>query len=73
MPKQTPASTFSMLSPYDKAEQYLSQAEGLNLALWTSSDVHEQIKPVCSVMSDLLRSIEAEIRNMRDENKGSGL
>ncbi len=56
-------------SPYEKIERYLLQAQGLNLALWTSSDVHEQIKPACWLMAELLSHITTEINGMQEENK----
>ncbi len=56
-------------SPYEKIERYLLQAQGLNLALWTSSDVHEQIKPACWLMAELLSDITTEINGMQEENK----
>ncbi len=55
---------------YNNAEEYLLQAQALNLALWTSSDVHEQIKPVCGMMAELLSKINTELINMLDDNKG---
>ncbi len=66
---KVPTSTISPQPHYDEACKYLSQAEGLNLALWTSSDVHEQIKPACWLMAELLSHITTEINGMQEENK----
>ncbi len=51
-------------SPYEKVERYLLQAQGLNLALWTSSDIDEQLKYACWLMDDLLKSINKEVDNL---------
>ncbi len=51
-------------SPYEKIERYLLQAQGLNLALWTSSNTDEQLKYACWLMDDLLKSINKEVDNL---------
>ncbi len=51
-------------SPCEKAERYLLQAQGLNLALWTSSNIDEQMKYACWLMDDLLKNITTELDNM---------
>ncbi len=60
MSKQTDLTT----SPYEKIERYLLQAQGLNLALWRSSDIDEQLKYACWLMDDLLKSINKEVDNL---------
>ncbi len=64
MSKQTDTSNTLTLSPYEKVERYLLQAQGLNLALWTSNDIDEQMKSACWLMDDLLKNITAELDNM---------
>ncbi len=47
MSEQIEQSVYSkQLAIYGIIEEYLMQAQALNLALRTSSDVHEQMKPV---------------------------
>ncbi len=68
MSEQTEQSTYSkQLAIYGIIEEYLMQAQALNLALRTSSDVHEQMKPVCGIMSDLLKNIDKEVSKLWDE------
>ncbi len=64
MSKQTDTSSTLILSRYEKVERYLLQAQGLNLALWTSNDIDEQMKSACWLMDDLLKSITAELDHM---------
>ncbi len=64
MSKQTDTSSTLTLSPHERVERYLLQAQGLNLALWTSNDIDEQMKSACWLMDDLLKNITAELDNM---------
>ncbi len=64
MSKQTDTSTVLTSSHHEKLERYLLQAQGLNLALWTSSDIDEQMKLACWLMDDLLKNIGTEFDNM---------
>ncbi len=57
---------------YNNLEKYLLQLQGLNLALWTSSDIHEQLKPVCWIMAELLSNISTELDNMLNDNEEGG-
>ncbi len=64
MSEQTDTSSTLTSSPYEKIERYLLQAQGLNLALWTSSDIDEQLKYACWLMDDLLKNINKEVDNL---------
>ncbi len=64
MSEQTDTSGTLTSSPYEKVERYLLQAQGLNLALWTSSDIDEQLKYACWLMDDLLKNINKEVDNL---------
>ncbi len=66
MSKQTDTSTV-LTPPYEKAERYLLQAQGLNFALWTSNDIDEQMKSACWLMDDLLKNTTTELDNMSRE------
>ncbi len=68
MPNHT--HTIPGTSPYDNACHYLSQTQALNLALWTSGDVHEQLKPAFQLMDDLLNHITIEVSKIQQESKG---
>ncbi len=68
MSEQTNNLTTPRNSAYTEVERYLLQAEGLNLALWTSTDLDEKMKHVCWLMADLLRNIADEINNIHDEH-----
>ncbi len=71
MSEQTDHFTHSKrIAIYSEIEETLMQAQALNLALWTSSDVHEQLKPVCGIMSDLLKDIDKEVGNLWSECHG---
>ncbi len=62
--------TIPTTSPYDNVCHYLSQTQALNLALWASGDVHEQLKPAFQLMDDLLNHIAVELDKMPQEDKG---
>ncbi len=68
MPNHT--HTIPATGPYDNICHYLPQTQALNLALWTSDDVHEQLKPAFQLMDDLLNHIAVELDNMPQESKG---
>ncbi len=71
MPEQSDHSTHSKrIAIYTEIEEYLMQAQALNLALQTSGDMHEQIKPACGIMSDLLKNIDKGISNLWEEFNG---
>ncbi len=64
MSEQTDTSCTLTPSHHEKLERYLLQAQGLNLALWTSSDIDEQMKLACWLMDDLLKNIGTEFDSM---------
>ncbi len=54
---------------YDEITKYLSQAQAVNLVLWSSSEAHDRVNPVFWLMDDLLSNIDAELEAMRDAHK----